>query len=113
MPDALSLDRLRRGLDTGDGRRTRPARVEVLRSGPNPWLAITLREGRPNQIKRMLEKVGHRVLRLRRVAIGPLRLSGLRPGQLRPLRDRELVRLRAVLERGERRSPDRPLDATP
>lgn len=113
QPDRKSLARLRRGLPIGKGVRTRPAKVEIARPGDNPWLEITLKEGRPNQIKRMLERVGHRVLRLRRTAIGPLRLRGLRPAEVRPLRPEELARLRKVLEGGKRGSASRPLDATP
>jgi pseudouridine synthase len=112
QPDRKSLARLRGGLSIGKGERTRPARVEIARPGDNPWLEITLKEGRPNQIKRMLDRVGHRVLRLRRTAIGPLRLRGLRPGEVRPLRPEELARLRKALEGKKRRPPAGPLDAT-
>ena len=87
-----------------------------LRANPDEPLAdvaFTLKEGRPNQIKRMLDQVGHRVLRLRRTAIGPLRLRGIRPGEVRPLRPEELARLRKALEGRKRGSGSGPLDATP
>jgi pseudouridine synthase len=112
LPDHKSLERLRTGISLGGGIRSRQARVELIRGDANPWLEITLKEGRPNQIKRMLARVGHRVLRLRRTAIGPLRLHGLRPGQIRPLRPGEIIRLKKALEprRGGPRA--RTLDAT-
>ena len=54
QPDRKALSRLRGGISLEKGVRTRPAKVEIARPGDNPWLQITLKEGRPNQIKRML-----------------------------------------------------------
>lgn len=112
-PGPQAIERLRQGVPLGRGVRSRPAGVKIVRPGNNPWMAIVLHEGRPNQIKRMLESVGHRVLRLRRVAIGPLRLTGLRPGEVRALRPVELRRLLQALGRIEGPPTRGPLDATP
>jgi pseudouridine synthase len=112
LPGPQALDRLRQGVPLGRGIRTRPAGIKIIRPGSNPWVAIVLHEGRPNQIKRMLESVGHRVLRLKRVSIGPLRLIGLRPGEVRPIRPGELRRLRQALGQIAGPPAPGPLDAT-
>ena len=58
------------------------------------WLGVTLQEGRNRVLRRTLAALGHPVRRLRRVAFGPLRLGGLRPGQYRPLTPREVKELK-------------------
>jgi pseudouridine synthase len=55
---------------------------------------MELGEGRNRQIRRMMATLGHKVRKLRRVAMGPLKLTGLQPGQWRELTDRELNELR-------------------
>jgi 23S rRNA pseudouridine2605 synthase len=59
---------------------------------------LTIHEGRTHQVKRMLEAVGHLVLRLKRIKFGPLMLGDLPPGQFRYLTDREANALRAVVK---------------
>ncbi len=98
-PDVAVLQRLRAGVELKDGL-TRPAQVEVLPSAPalppfpqplaapakTTWLRIVLYEGRKRQIKRMLSAVGLPIIRLARIAIGPLTLPpDLEPGQWRDL----------------------------
>jgi 23S rRNA pseudouridine2605 synthase len=85
-----ALEALRRGVELDDGR-TAPARVRQLRTG---LVEIVLREGRKRQVRRMCEAVGHRVLELQRVALGPLGLGGLGPGESRRLSRTEVERLR-------------------
>jgi 23S rRNA pseudouridine2605 synthase len=77
---------LRAGVQLQDGP-TAHARVE--RRGEHE-LEITLREGRNRQVRRMCEAVGYRVCSLQRIAFGPLRLSGLKPGAYRRLEEPEL-----------------------
>lgn len=101
-PTERDLERIRRGIVLEPGIRTLPAEVAIeAEEEIGTRLRITLIEGRQNQIKRMFERIGHPVRRLRRVQIGPLRLGKMRPGELRPLTGRELEQLRAVLA-GER-----------
>lgn len=89
-----ALERLRRGVPLEEGI-TAPAEVVLLRATErSSELEIVLREGRKRQIRRMAEFVGHPVTRLVRVAMGPLRLGGLRPGEVRPLTVGELAALR-------------------
>jgi len=101
-PAAAALERLRSGIKL-DGRVTAPARIEVRHvhgrreASAHTWWTVTLNEGRTRQIREMFFRIGHPVKRLRRVAIGPLRDSALRPGTWRRLRATELSRLRAAL----------------
>lgn len=86
QPDVALLEQLRAGVQLDADIRTRPAGVEILRGGTkNCWLEITLEEGRNRQIRRMLASVDRPVLRLVRVAIGPVRLGDLPKGQAREL----------------------------
>jgi 23S rRNA pseudouridine2605 synthase len=69
--------------------------VKVLRRGPKSTLVrVTLREGRNREIRRLMLKLGHKVRRLKRVAIGPITDRGLRVGAYRPLRAKEVQQLR-------------------
>jgi 23S rRNA pseudouridine2605 synthase len=71
---------------SGDGETMRASQVRLLRSGQkNSWLEIVLTEGKNRQIRRMLQALGIDVLRLVRVAIGPLQLGKLAKGEYRPL----------------------------
>lgn len=89
IPGQPKLEKLRKGIVI-EGRKTLPARVDVLETRKNAWLEITIREGRQNQIRKMCEAVGHPVLKLRRVAIGPLHDQKLKPGQYRHLTPQEI-----------------------
>jgi 23S rRNA pseudouridine2605 synthase len=91
-----ALQALRAGVQLEDGR-TAPARVRRL--APNR-LELTIREGRKRQVRRMCDAVGHPVVRLVRVAFGPLGLGDLAPGAHRRLSQAEVERLRrATAER--------------
>ena len=72
------------------GTRTRPAKVK--RQSARRF-CITLQEGRNRQIRRMVRKVGGRVLRLERIRIACIRLAGLQPGQWRYLEKEEIEEL--------------------
>lgn len=97
-PDESRLGALRRGVQLKDGP-SRPARVERIappalwprdppvrfrKTVPDAWLALTLREGRNRQVRRMTAAVGLPTLRLVRVRIGGHQLGDLAPGQWRP-----------------------------
>ncbi|HPA53423.1 MAG TPA: rRNA pseudouridine synthase, partial [Thermoanaerobaculia bacterium] len=64
--------------------------------GGNAWLRVVLGEGRSRQVRRMLESVGHKVSKLRRVAIGPIRDAKIPVGGFRDLSPAEVAALRAV-----------------
>nr|HPJ72687.1 pseudouridine synthase [bacterium] len=88
--DPLQVERLRGGVDIGDGRP--PAAAKVRRLGPRK-LEIVIGEGRKRQVRRMVEAVGNRVEVLKRTSVGPLRLERLRPGGWRDLTRGEIESL--------------------
>lgn len=101
-PTPAALMRLRKGVKLEDGV-TGPAQVDVESQPPGKtWLAITIREGRRREIRRMCEAVGHRVDRLVRVRFGPIDLGRLAPGEWRRLTVDELAALRDTVALGDR-----------
>lgn len=88
------LDKLRNGLELNDGP-TRPAKVERLREagGSKTVFEITITEGRNRQVRRMVEALDAKVLKLVRVAIGTIAIGGLEIGKSRLLTDDEVRRL--------------------
>jgi len=84
--DEALLNALRSGILTKDGDLLRAKQARLLRQGGrNAWLEIVLDEGKNRQIRRMLEHLDVEVLRLVRVAIGPLALGDLAKGAARQL----------------------------
>jgi 23S rRNA pseudouridine2605 synthase len=101
------LDRLRSGLTLSDGK-TKPAMVQRLRdTGARTFFEITLTEGRNRQVRRMVEAIGSKVLKLVRTSIGPLTIGDLQIGTHRKLTAAEV---RALGH--ERRSPEPPPPGT-
>ncbi len=96
VPDRDKVAALAQGVELADG----PARAEdvrivrILPRGKGAILALTLREGRKREVRRMIEAIGHEVHRLRRVRFGPLRLGDLKPGEWRELTPAEIRELR-------------------
>lgn len=89
------IDQLRKGVTLADGP-TRPAIVKRLRgTAKYTFLEITITEGRNRQVRRMLEAVGSKVLKLVRIAIGGVRIGALPIGKHRPLTEEELSALGA------------------
>jgi pseudouridine synthase len=106
-PTRQQLDRLRAGVVLEDG----PARLLAVRHAPPPmevarergehgaWVRLRIGEGRKREVRRLFEAVDTRVERLVRTRLGPLTLAGLREGDWRRLRPREV----AALAEGGRR----------
>jgi pseudouridine synthase len=98
IPDRRTLERLSGGVVL-DGRRTAPAEVRIEKlvegsGGNHAVLSLVIREGRNRQVRRMCDAVGHPVVRLKRVRIGPIRDDDIRPGEFRDLSDREIAALK-------------------
>jgi pseudouridine synthase len=84
------LDSLRRGPMLNDGP-TRPAIVTRVRdSAKYTFFEIVVTEGRNRQVRRMIEAIGSKVLKLVRLAIGPVRIGDLQIGKWRRLSDEEI-----------------------
>ena len=96
-PDLVA--RLRRGVHLAEGL-ARLARVEIKRKyKQSTILEIVLDEGRNREIRRALARVGHKVLSLVRIAVGPIRLGKLPPGGYRRLTRREVDSLRLTAKK--------------
>jgi 23S rRNA pseudouridine2605 synthase len=87
------IARLAQGLELKRGDRARPQSVRRVEDrGKYSWLEIVLTEGKNREVRRLLEAVGLKVLKLVRTRIGPCTLEGLQVGQWRELRRPELAR---------------------
>ncbi|WP_243287513.1 pseudouridine synthase [Geothrix terrae] len=78
------------------GRRLKPCHIEIAEKGDNPWLKVTLTEGKNQQIRRMFAAVGHPVSKLRRVQFGPLSDPLLKPGAWRFLHPQEIAAIKSL-----------------
>ena len=96
---ASEIAALTNGVELEDGL-TAPAKVANIRRSTTGGTAfsITIHEGRNRQIRRMLEAVGHRTLRLKREQYGNLRLGALKPGEWRYLSEEEIADLYRTTE---------------
>jgi 23S rRNA pseudouridine2605 synthase len=103
-PSQEKVERLRWGLRLKDGTRLMPCQIKVLKRREHTWYEVVLRQGRNRQIRRMFEEIGHRVMRLRRVRIGPVALEGLRPGMSRKLSRREVRKLLDSVQEKEKKT---------
>jgi 23S rRNA pseudouridine2605 synthase len=102
-PSGEDLQQLLKGVWLSDGH-VRARQVKRLKAhGDSTWLRIVLAEGKNREIRRMLARLGHKVLNLRRIALGPVKLGLLASGKARRLTGPELAALREAGERRHRR----------
>lgn len=93
QPEPSALTKLEQGIVL-DGARTAPARIRLLAEREKPWYEITLTEGRYHQVRRMFERIGQAVVKLKRVRIAFLTDEGLAVGHFRHLTPVEVSRLK-------------------
>ncbi len=93
QPPQEKLERLLGGIRV-EGARLAARKVRLIERAPNPWYEVTLEQGRNRQIRIMFERIGHPVRRLRRIAVGPLRLGDLPRGAYREMTSQEVELLR-------------------
>jgi pseudouridine synthase len=99
VPDEKAIRDLEKGVFI-EGRRTAPAKVEVIHSearANTTSLRITIHEGRKRQVRLMCDAIGHPVISLKRFRIGPIFLKGLRSGEAKLLGQKEVNQLRALV----------------
>ena len=89
VPTKESLAAFRSGLMI-EGRRTAPCEAEIIEKEPNAKIRIKLHEGRNRQVRKMCEAIGHPVMSLKRVEVGPVKLGSLARGQWRYLTAAEI-----------------------
>ena len=104
VPHPEVLERLRSGVQLEDGV-TAPARVQMLSGEPRPRLSIEIREGKKREVRRMLAAVRASVVRLARVAVGPVQLGVLASGETRALTTEDEQSLRALVGLGTADQP--------
>ncbi|WP_205499722.1 pseudouridine synthase [Rufibacter psychrotolerans] len=110
VPTDEALDQLERGVVI-QGKKTAPAKARLLEDVafwersrpirfraniPTTWVEIKISQGMNRQVRKMTAAVGFPTLRLVRVAIGPLQLGDLQPGEFRPLTPAEVSKLQAL-----------------
>lgn len=93
-PSRPDLQQLLQGIWLSDGHVRARSVKRLKHHGESTWLRIVLTEGKNREIRRMLAKLGHKVMRLKRVAIGPVKLDRLPKGKARKLSLPELQALR-------------------
>jgi 23S rRNA pseudouridine2605 synthase len=98
-PSSDDLNKLLEGIWLSEGKVKARSVKRVKRHGNSTWLRIVLTEGKNREIRRMLARLGHKVMRLRRIAIGPVKLDQLPKGKARRVSEAELVELRRYVAR--------------
>jgi len=87
-------DAFKSGVTLDDGYMTKPAELTILKSGETSDIELTITEGKFHQVKRMFEAVGKRVMYLKRLTMGPLKLDdSLELGEYRELTEEEIEQL--------------------
>ncbi|MEE8348371.1 MAG: pseudouridine synthase [Acidobacteriota bacterium] len=105
-PSEEKLSRIRNGL-TIDGESFTRCKITGLKRSRNCWYEVVLRQGRNRQIRRVFEHIGHPVMRIKRIAIGPILLGDLPPGGSRKMLNKELKALRGDQKRAPKRTKKR------
>lgn len=104
-PDVLA--QLHRGIHLAEGfAHAKHVRIKSRRKG-STILEMVLDEGRNREVRRLLARVGHKVQRLKRIAVGPVRLGEMPAGAVRPLTRKEIESLQKAVAHGPRRDDEK------
>jgi 23S rRNA pseudouridine2605 synthase len=109
-PTRETLKDLERGLFFDGGKFKCESARPLKKQGKSTYLELRLREGRNREIRRLMARVGHKVMKLKRVGFGPVKLGRLKTGEFRVLRAGEVIALRdlvAKMAASPRRRPGR------
>ena len=94
MPTDVAIRKLQRGVRLEDGFKTAPAEIKPLKhTDKNGWYEVTLFEGHNQQIRKMFDSIGHSVVKLKRIQIGPIAEKLLTVGKQRKLTPEEVKQL--------------------
>jgi 23S rRNA pseudouridine2605 synthase len=103
QPSPKDLDQLLEGVWLAEGK-VRAKKVRRMKpQGDSTWVRIVLAEGKNREIRRMLAKLGHKVMRLVRISIGPVELDRLPKGKCRKLNAFELKEFQRLAEEGAKK----------
>src|SRR3990172_3540456 len=97
VPDEKRLDRLKKGVMLEDGIAKVVSSHVLRQKEKNSWIQVVVTEGRNRLVKRIFSEIGHRVLKLKRVAFGPIRLGDLPFGHFRYLTPEEIAKLQKLV----------------
>ncbi len=116
QPTTADLDRLKKGVYLSDGLCRVQSITAKKRQGKSTDLVMVLNEGRNRELRRILARVGHKVLRLKRIAVGPIKLADLPTGAWRKLLPAEVENLLSLAKERRKagkakRKPARPAGA--
>ncbi len=100
-PEQETLSELRKGIYFEEGRFRVEGVKSLKRQGESTWCEVILAEGHNREVRRLFSRVGHKVMKLQRVAFGPIFLGKMARGEIREIRRDELERLFGMLERNE------------
>jgi pseudouridine synthase len=96
-PGAVAIETLRGGIEL-DGKKTQSADIRLLEArSQQRTFSVVLKEGRKRQIRRMFEEIGARVVSLKRVRVGPVKMGHLPAGAIREIKGAELQALRQAV----------------
>ncbi len=107
-PTQETFNQLREGIHFSEGKFTFSKVHRIRTQGKSTVLEVELHQGRNRELRRMLARVGHKVMSLERVTFGPLNLGRLTIGKYRPLRTDELAELRELADDSQKTKNRRP-----
>lgn len=111
IPGRDALTAVKQGLWFEEGKfRVQSAKI-LKRQGKSSIMEVVLREGQNREVRRLFDRVGHKVMKLKRIAFGPVQLGRLALGKYRPMTKEELASLRGIIDRNVR-SKDEDADAS-
>ena len=100
-PTPETLTELRNGIYFDEGRFRVEGVKSIKKQGQSTWCEVVLAEGHNREVRRLFSRVGHKVMKLQRVAFGPIFLGRMARGEIREIRKDEMERLFGMLERNE------------
>ena len=113
IPKRETLAELKRGLHFREGRFRLHGAKRLKTQGKSSFLEIEMREGQNREIRRLMARVGHKVMQLQRVEFGPLKLGRIASGKFRPLKGPEVKLLRDFVDQMEEVRRDSPKPRRP